>query len=175
MNKKEIRETIRRRKQQFRQDQLTSLSLTAVDRLLTNANVLHARTLLLYYALPDEVDTSLLFERLSDKTILLPKVIDSENMELRIYTGENDLATGCYGIKEPVGKVFTDFAKIDVAIIPGMAFDRHGHRLGRGKGYYDRLLSKIPQAYKIGLCFDFQIVDNVPVDSHDIRMDEVVY
>lgn len=151
------------------------MSLTAVDRLLTNANVLHARTLLLYYALHDEVDTSLLFKRLSDKTILLPKVIDSENMELRIYTGENDLATGCYGIKEPVGKVFADFAKIDVAIIPGMAFDCQGHRLGRGKGYYDRLLSKIPQAYKIGLCFDFQIIDSVPVDSHDIRMDEVVY
>ena len=95
-------------------------------------------------------------------------------MELRIYTGENDLATGCYGIKEPTGKVFTDFAKIDVAIIPGVAFDRQGHRLGRGKGYYDRLLSVMPQVYKIGLCFDFQVVDNVPVDSHDIRMDEVI-
>ena len=95
-------------------------------------------------------------------------------MELRTYTGENDLATGCYGIKEPVGKVFTDFAKIDVAIIPGMAFDRHGHRLGRGNGYYDRLLSKIPQAYKIGLCFDFQIVDSVPVDIHDVMMNDVI-
>ena len=175
MNKKEIRETIRRRKLQFRQDQLTSLSLAAVDKVLTNVHVVHARTLVLYHALPDEVDTACLLEHFSDKTILLPKVIDSENMDLRIYTEENDLATGCYGIKEPVGKVFTDFAKIDVAIIPGMAFDRQGHRLGRGKGYYDRLLSKIPQAYKIGLCFDFQIVDNVHVDSHDIRMDEVVY
>ena len=55
-----------------------------------------------------------------------------------------------------------------------MAFDREGHRLGRGKGYYDRFLSRVPNIYKIGLCFSWQLVDSVPTDEHDIRMDETV-
>ena len=55
-----------------------------------------------------------------------------------------------------------------------MAFDRAKHRLGRGKGYYDRFLSNVPNIYKIGVCFDFQKVDNVPSDDFDIPMDEVL-
>jgi 5-formyltetrahydrofolate cyclo-ligase len=62
-----------------------------------------------------------------------------------------------------------------VTIIPGMAFDVEGHRLGRGKGYYDRFLAKLsPTTYKIGLCFRWQFVDQVPTDEHDIPMDEVI-
>ena len=95
-------------------------------------------------------------------------------MELRHYTGKADLQQGAYGIMEPCGEVFTDYDSIDVAIIPGMAFDKQGHRLGRGKGYYDRFLSKIPKVYKIGLCFSWQLVDEVPCDEHDIIMDEII-
>ena len=70
------------------------------------------------------------------------------------------------------GNDFTEFDKIDIAIIPGMAFDRNHNRLGRGKGFYDRLLPKI-KAPKIGICFSFQVVDEVPVDELDIPLDEV--
>ena len=73
-----------------------------------------------------------------------------------------------------VGKPFPCYSEIDVAIIPGMSFDNDGNRLGRGKGYYDRLLAKIPQTYKIGMCFDFQKVEEVPTEETDIRMDEVL-
>ena len=66
------------------------------------------------------------------------------------------------------------YQAIDLAIVPGMAFDPQGHRLGRGRGYYDRFLPLIPQAYKIGLCFPFQLVGNVPTEPTDIAMDEVV-
>ena len=82
--------------------------------------------------------------------------------------------TGSFGIQEPTGELFTDYDTIDVAIIPGMAFDAEGHRLGRGKGYYDRFLSRVPHLYKIGLCFSWQLVDHVPYDEHDIKMDEVI-
>lgn len=75
---------------------------------------------------------------------------------------------------EPTGELFTDYDLIDVAIVPGMAFDREGHRLGRGKGYYDRFLAQLPHIYKIGICFPFQLVDKVPADVHDILMDEVI-
>ena len=78
------------------------------------------------------------------------------------------------GIEEPTGTLFTDYAAIDFIAVPGVAFDRNGNRLGRGKGYYDRLLPRIPSAYKAGICFPFQLVEEVPAEPFDIRMDEVI-
>ena len=77
-------------------------------------------------------------------------------------------------MEEPTGALFTDYATIDLVIVPGVAFDRDGNRLGRGKGYYDRLLPRIPSAYKVGICFPFQIVEEVPAEPFDIRMDEII-
>ena len=107
------------------------------------------------------------------KQILLPVVIGND-LELRLYTGPQDLKKGAYGIEEPVGEPFTDYASIDLAIIPGVAFDVHGNRLGRGKGYYDRLLPRLPHIYKIGICFPFQLLEEVPTEALDVRMDEVL-
>ena len=75
---------------------------------------------------------------------------------------------------EPTGPLFADYSKIQLAIIPGMGFDRQGNRLGRGKGYYDRMLAKLSHAYKIGVCFPFQLFDKIPTDIYDITMDEVL-
>ena len=153
------------------------MSLTVVERLKANSQFSHARTLFIYSSLSDEVDTTTLLDSLAlcGKTVVLPKVVDAENMELRLYIGRQDFAVGSYGIMEPTGKLFTALHDIDVAVVPGMAFDRNGHRLGRGKGYYDRMLAQMPQAYKIGICFDFQLMENIPHDTHDISMDEVIY
>lgn len=131
---------------------------------------------MLYSALPDEVPTQHLMDELvaQGKTVLLPRVISDTKMELRRYTGKQDLKEGAYGILEPTGELFTDYDAIDVAVIPGMAFDAEGHRLGRGKGFYDRFLARVPYIYKIGLCFSWQVVDRVPSDEHDIRMDEII-
>jgi 5-formyltetrahydrofolate cyclo-ligase len=95
-------------------------------------------------------------------------------MELRCYEGPQDLEGGFFNIMEPVGKAFSNYEEIDVAVIPGMAFDGRCNRLGRGRGYYDRLLPKLPQAYKIGICFDFQKLPGIPADEHDIKVDEIV-
>lgn len=109
--------------------------------------------------------------------IVLPCVVDDENLELRLYTSAADLEVrGKYSIPEPVGPLFDDYATIDLALIPGMAFDARGHRLGRGKGYYDRLLAhpafaRIP---KIGVCYDFQLVAEVPSMPHDCPMDTLI-
>ena len=73
-----------------------------------------------------------------------------------------------------MGEQFTDYDKIDLALVPGMAFDAAGHRLGRGKGYYDRFLGEHPHIYKIGVCFPFQRVAEVPSEAHDVVMDEVI-
>lgn len=174
MNKKELRQTIRERKRQFTQQQLDELSLSVISKLKEHPRLQGAQTILLYYSLPDEVCTHKLIDELKDKRIILPKVIDKENMILCEYNSPADLCMGAFNIMEPAGNVFDNYDSIDLAVIPGMAFDACGNRLGRGKGYYDRMLSRLAHIYKIGICFHFQLVDNVPTEATDIKMDEII-
>ncbi|WP_455963202.1 5-formyltetrahydrofolate cyclo-ligase [Bacteroides bouchesdurhonensis] len=133
-----------------------------------------ANTVLLYHSLNDEVDTHDFIRKWSNKKqILLPVVVGNE-LELRLYTGPKDMQISNYGIEEPMGEAYTDYESIDFIVVPGVAFDQKGNRLGRGKGYYDRLLPHIPSAYKAGICFPFQLVEEVPAEPHDIRMDIII-
>ena len=174
MLKSELRRQIREKKRQFTPQQLEELSLPVIERL--KPLLADAQVVLAYYSLPDEVCTHRLIDDLlaMGKVVLLPKVIDAQQMELRRYTGVNDLHDGVFGLLEPDGEPFTDYAKIDVALVPGMAFDSEGHRLGRGRGYYDRLLPLIPFARTVGVCFPFQIVPQIPVEPTDIPVSEIV-
>lgn len=188
MDKKELRKTIRESKRHFDLEALDEMSLAVIRRLTVHPRFAAARTVMLYHSLPDEVDTRRLLAGLASpdaiaaktenlftgKTILLPRVTGATDMELRLYTGPDDLSRGAFGIMEPCGALFTNYSQIDLAVIPGMAFDRHGHRLGRGRGYYDRFLPLLPRAYKIGVCFPFQLVDAVPTDPTDVIMDEII-
>lgn len=152
----------------------TQASADVLSRLEAHPAFRQAHTILLYHSLPDEVNTHDFIRKWSaQKQILLPVVIGND-LELRRYTNPQDLKKGAYGIEEPVGEPFTDYASIDLAIIPGVAFDAQGNRLGRGKGYYDRLLPRLPHTYKIGICFPFQLLEEVPTEALDVRMDEVL-
>ena len=132
-------------------------------------------TILLYWSLPDEVRTPQLIDSLHKMghRILLP-VVNGDTLLLREYRNISDMTVGQFEIQEPIGGEFTDYDKIDLAFIPGRAFTTDGARLGRGKGYYDRLLTKIGCPL-IGVCFPFQIVKKIPMDTHDIMMNEVIY
>lgn len=201
MDKQELRKEIRNRKRQFTQDQLGELSLSAISKLRKHPKVMAAHTLLLYYSLPDEVNTHEWIDELvaEGKRVLLPVVVNDKDMVIREYTGKHDLAEGSFHIMEPIGKLFPveKYPEIEVAIIPGMSFDDTGHRLGRGKGYYDRFLTKLrgtevdksdtevdksdtedknlgTEVYKIGVCFGFQKLQEIPFESHDILMNEVI-
>ena len=147
-----------------------------ISQLRHHPRILLARTLLIYSSLPDEVPTQELLDVFVNegKTVLLPRVVNTTDMQLYRYTGAANMEQGAYGIMEPTGEIFTNYPLIDIAIIPGMAFDRHGHRLGRGKGYYDRFLPLLTNAYKIGVCYPSRLFDEIPVDDHDIMMDEVI-
>ena len=183
--KEALRREIRRRKQQYTPSQLEELSEPIIARL--RPLLADARVILAYYSLPDEVNTHQLIDDLvaEGKTVLLPKVLDATTMELRRYTGPHDLAPGPFGILEPTGSPFhlstlSPFPPSSemVALIPGVAFDALGHRLGRGRGYYDRFLhyqlSIIHCPLLLGLCFDFQKLTSVPVDPTDISVDQVI-
>lgn len=177
MLKAELRKNIRERKRQFTSKMLGELSLMLINKLLENDKIKEANTILMYYSMPDEVNTHQVVDTLValGKKVLLPVVINGEELEIREYKDKNDLKVGiAYHIMEPVGEKYNDYKNIDVAVVPGMSFDDNGNRLGRGKGYYDRFLKQIPQAYKIGICFNFQKVKAVPTEKTDIKMDEVI-
>ena len=175
MRKSELRQQMRQIKRQFSLQQLEELSLPIVARL--KDRVKDAQTVVAYFPLPDEVDIRPLLDDLvaEGKTVLLPKVIDIETMELRRYTDIHDLCEGAFHIMEPVGETYTDHTQIDVILVPGLAFDAARRRLGRGRGYYDRFLSEYRWTASVfGVCFDFQKVAEVPTDEHDIPVDEVI-
>lgn len=182
-----LRAQMREAKKQH-EEQLARLSKEVVEklkdqlRLILTSNpspltlIPSPKTIMAFWSLPDEVDIRPLVEQLVEQghTVVLPKVLDGERMELRRFSSKEDLAEGPYHLLEPVGEQFTAYDTIDVVLVPGMAFDAAGHRLGRGKGYYDRFLPLVPQARKMGVCWPFQRVPEVPVDAHDFTVDMVV-
>src|SRR3712207_8607480 len=127
---------------------------------------------MLYYSMADEVDTHDLIEQLiaMDKIVLLPKMIDNHTIEARLYKSKDDLKeASSYHILEPIRNIFINLNQIETIIVPGVSFDKNGNRLGREIGYYDRFLSQVPNAYKIGLCFDFQIMDRSEEHTSELQ------
>lgn len=176
MDKNILRQEMIQRKRQFTAYSLRELSLAIIVRLLAHPRIQAAQTIMLYHSLPDEVYTHDAIEQLfaAGKQVLLPAVINETHLELRPYEGENDLQLGSMNIFEPAGAPFNNYEQIEVVVVPGVSFDAKGNRLGRGRGYYDRFLLQVPQAYKLGICFDFQKVARVPTDSSDVPMHEVI-
>ena len=177
LDKKSLRKEVRSRKRQFSTEELIEESRPLIQRVLSHPRLQCAKTILLYNSLPDEVYTHDLIKQLHDagKTILLPVVISDTEMELRLYSSSTSFETSSYGILEPTGEAFTDFSLIEFALIPGMAFDEERNRLGRGKGYYDRFLPLLTNAYKVGICFPFQFLPNIPTEETDIKVDECIH
>ncbi len=174
--KREIRMGIRKIATTFSPTRRGVCSLAACREVLETAQWRRARTVMLYHALPDEVDVQPLLREAwqAGKHVLLP-VVKGNEMVVRLVEPSTPFCCGAYGIMEPEGEDFTDYVQIDLIIVPGMAFDAQGHRLGRGKGYYDRFLPLAPNAYKLGVCFPYQFVDAVPVEQYDQRMDGVIH
>ena len=134
-----------------------------------------ARVVLLYWSMADEVQTHAFVERwYKEKTLLLP-CVDGDDLRLRQYTGPECMVAGeQFGIGEPTGEEWKDLDAVECIIVPGVAFDRKNNRMGRGRGFYDRLLKSTPNAVKIGVAYDFQVLDSIPVEPHDVKMDKIV-
>ncbi len=171
--KKLLRKRIAEAKRQYSMEQRKALSEVLLLQLELHPRFVAAHTILLYHSLGDEVQTHDFVEKWHrQKRILLP-VVKGDTLELRLYTGKQCLATGeSYGIEEPTGDTFTAYDEIELSIIPGISFDAQGNRLGRGKGYYDRLLPLL-SSYNIGICFGFQVSPSIPCEEFDRPMDEV--
>lgn len=176
MTKDELRQQIRRQFQGYSNLELSSFSLSLQNMLASHDRLRAAKTIMAYCPLKDEIDIMPYLNKAlqEGKTILLPEVIGKEEMTLRIYDQTTPLQKSVLGTRVPEGSIFCDYNKIDVVLVPGMAFSHDGHRMGRGRGYYDRFLAQLTHTYKIGVCFPFQFKDTIPYQQHDICMDEVL-
>jgi 5-formyltetrahydrofolate cyclo-ligase len=137
-----------------------------------------AKSVMFYGALHDEINFAPLIDEALDlgKTVALPKFVEATQTYLpfKISHAQRDCAAGKFGIIEP-GATCAEFPanRLDLILVPGVAFDVTGHRLGRGQGFYDRLLATVV-GIKCGVAFDEQLVQRIPAEAHDIRMNCVI-
>jgi len=137
---------------------------------------LAAEVVMLYLAMPDEPQTAAIAEDAwaRGKTVAVPLVGEAPGrMEAARLCGWDGLVAGRLGLKmpDPAAAAIIDPAVIDLVVVPGVAFDPAGRRLGRGAGYYDRFLPRAPRARRLGLAWSVQIVARVPTDEYDVKMD----
>lgn len=174
-DKKTYRKRIRDLKKNYSLTEKKEKSERIWKQVEKNSHFMDAQVVLAYWSMDDEVYTHDFIRKWAgEKTILLP-CVRGEELEIYYFEGDEKLLPGeGYGILEPTGKMFQKPGDIDLILVPGIAFDREGNRLGRGKGYYDKILKATP-VWKVGVCFDFQVVDSVPLEAHDVKMDEVIF
>jgi 5-formyltetrahydrofolate cyclo-ligase len=179
--KQEIRDEMARRMQELSPEQIGEKVRAIENRLFEFANFLESRIVLLYTAAPGEVDTSGIVQRsfMYNKIIVLP-LFDPDTRKARLFKVddvEKDLIQGIRGNYEPNPKrcKTVPLDCLDIAIIPGLAMDEKGGRVGVGKGHYDHLIPELPvTTRKVGLIFEKLIVPSVPMEGHDKHVDIVV-
>lgn len=154
-------------------EQAAEWSAQIVERIQEMNHFQSAKTILVYYPIHNEVDLRELVRQYADtKTFLFPATLRHHRMEVRKFEHHVPLQKGRYGIPEPHTPAY--HGPIDLMIVPGISFDKKGHRLGRGGGYYDRFLKRYRDTFKVGVCYDFQLHHEIPYGLFDKNMNAVV-
>lgn len=169
MTKSEIRLFIKSQKAKITQEQMIIDANKVASIIEASYWFKNASHILTYHSLPDEICTLRHFDWHKSKSLYLPRV-NGNTLEILPYGITNK---GAFNIQEPIGNNIIHPKSIELIIVPGVAFDYTGTRVGRGKGYYDKLLSNT-NALKIGICYDFQLIKHAPRELHDIAMDAII-
>lgn len=170
--KQGLRSYMRNMKKRQNPDELDKQSQQILGLLEGSPLFKNAKSVMLYSSLPDEVRTTAFIEKWrNSKRIILPTVVGDDIVPVEL-TADTEFAVGDFNILEPQNRPY--IGSYDLIVVPGVAFDPMGNRLGRGKGYYDRFLSQHLDVPTIGICFDFQLVEKVPTEPNDIQMDSVL-
>lgn len=171
MNKQEIRDRLKKIKLNISLEEREQSSFEVMKRVETLSQFKDSEKVLLYNALPDELPTQCMLDSWSiTKELYLPVVVGDE-LVIRRYNPAS-MKIGAFGIGEPDGDEIA-LDEIDMIIVPGVAFDYEHNRLGRGKGYYDRLLVN-SKAFIVGVGYSLQLLDSIPAEKHDVKMNCII-
>lgn len=173
--KAEVRSRMRALRASIPAPERATLANAAALEALRLPEVLAARYVLGFVSAPEELDIAPLLTALRDlgAIIALPRIAGPD--ELTLHIAGTGLETGPFGIRQPTAdQPPADAGLVDLVIVPGVAFDESGTRIGFGAGYYDRLLPQLPDAYRIALAYDFQIVESLPAEPHDMPVQAIV-
>ena len=172
MRKEDIRSRVKAHKALLSDDERRSPPRSVFGMLERTAAFIMADRILMYHSLPDELSTLEFIDKWNGKKhFFLPRV-NGVNLDILPYD-KSALKYGAFHIEEPVGDDVQDISGIELIVVPAVAYDRNGNRVGRGRGYYDRLLES-SKAMKIGVGYDFQLVDEVDAEPHDVPVDMVI-
>lgn len=178
MSKKELRESILARRKTIKENDKKDWDKKIRENLLNLDQFKRAKNIFIYVNMSDEVNTVELIELIlaEGKTVAVPKVIPvlkaMEALEIKSFADLSE--SGAFGILEPTMDSKNISKEIDIAIVPGLAFDEEKNRLGYGGGFYDKFFSKYKNIEKIALCYEYQIVKSTPRDEFDIKMDAII-
>jgi 5-formyltetrahydrofolate cyclo-ligase len=179
LTKAQIRSKILKRLKTQKEEDRNRKSIFIKDKLLRNKVFKKAKIIMFYVAFGGEVKTEEMIREAKKigKVICVPICKkDKETMQPAILKDHAKLKKGSNGVLEPVTTTLVKPEDLDLIIVPGLAFDKKGNRLGRGKGCYDRFLIKLSKnTTSVGLAFDFQILPRIPITSHDVSVKKVIF
>ncbi|MCK4589147.1 MAG: 5-formyltetrahydrofolate cyclo-ligase [Nanoarchaeota archaeon] len=170
--KEKSREEILKKRNSLSRTEIKSKSKEIFQRLLNINHLNRTQNVCVYVSKDSEVETHDLITYLLKKKNVFVPFIEKEELRVSEIKNFSDLEKGQFNILEPKNKINYN-QNIDLIIIPGVAFDKRGNRLGRGNGYYDKFLKNI-QSLKIGLAFEEQIIGQVPVEKHDVPLNLII-
>lgn len=181
MEKEAIRKRVLARAAELTPGERRRESSKVMAKLFSSPEFKRSKIIMFYCSKDDEVDTSKMIKVAlkMGKEVVVPVTIPKERKLIpsRLTDYDRELGPGPYGVLQPKPGCIREVApdQIDLVIAPGVAFDKKGNRLGRGAGYYDRFLARVPKKVsKIGLAFDFQILTALPRNCHDLPVDKVL-
>ena len=182
MTKNEIRKNLILKRKQLSRETVQKNSNSIMEKL--HPYIQKAENIMIFMNMGNEVEITKLITLYPDKKFYIPKTLSGRNMKINLYN-ENELILHKFGYYESSSDIFYDEKILDLIIVPATAFDYSKNRIGFGGGYYDTFLSKVIFNNKanrknrnkpliIGVCYDFQLIDFIPSEDHDVKMDCII-
>ena len=172
--KQQIRAELKKTRSALTSAQCRSYSNTICEKIWNIIEKEHAEIIYCYYPLGNEVDVLPLAQKalIAGKKVAFPRT-DGENMDFFQVMSLSEFQKGAFNIMEPIGE-YSISEKTPLVIVPGLGFDKNRNRIGYGKGFYDRYFARFPSCRKIGAAYAAQIIDCIPTDSYDTKLDVIV-
>ena len=173
--KNHLKESLLEKRNSLQKQEIIEKSKSIESNLFSLEQYKKSKTVMFFVSINSEVYThDMIRNALKSKTVVVPKAAHKEIEPSVIIDLDNLVPSGKFGILEPIEAMGIAYKNIDLVLVPGIVFDKEGHRIGYGFGYYDKFLKKVPKAVKIGLAFDFQVIDKIPRETHDVPVDLIV-